>query len=131
VQGDKGEKFQVKNFREGQKDEKFRQGKVANAATFEHFREVWKLNDFNRFRVRSIGAEPVITIWINDLKIGTYDTADPGLEDYDASQIQRLVGTEGHISLEVHDNIYNGGWQQWAKGAVCRWKNIRVREILS
>ena len=131
VAGDKGEDFRVENFREGKKDTRFAQGNVADAATFEQFREVWNLNEWNRFRARIIGAEPTITVWINGLKIGSVDTANPGTPNYDASQIQRLVGTKGHIGLEVHSNGPNSGWMQWAKGAVCCWKNIRVREVVS
>lgn len=129
VDGDQGRNFTVKNFRAGKPDLRFKQGKVQDPATFESFRQVWKLNDWNRFRVRAVGAEPKITVWVNDLKIGTVDTADPGVKNYDPEMIQRLVGTKGHIGLEVHSNGPQPGWDQWSKGAVSRWRNIRVREI--
>jgi len=104
---DDDENFHVKNFREGKSDSRFTQGAVTEASTFDAFRDAWNLNDSNRFRC--IGTEPTITIWINDLKIGTVDTGNPGLPDYDASQIQRLVGTEGHLGLEVHSNDFGNG----------------------
>ncbi|MEM0897640.1 MAG: family 16 glycoside hydrolase, partial [Verrucomicrobiota bacterium] len=129
VDGDVGENFAVKNFREGEKKSSFGQAKVFNAANFEQFREVWKVNEWNRFRVRCVGANPVITTWINDLEIATLDSSDTGIEGYDPAIIGQRVGAQGHISLEIHDNNPKKGWNQWAKGAVSRWRNIRVREI--
>lgn len=109
---------------------RFEQGKVFDAAPFDAFREVWNLNDWNQFRVRCIGAEPVISIWINGLKMATVTTADPGLAGYDQSQIRRRAGTKGHIGLEVHSNGPDPGWHQWGVGTVSRWKNLRVREVI-
>lgn len=128
VDGDKGENFAVKNFRQGAPESGFRKGRIYEAASFESFLKVWKVNDWNRFRVRCEGANPVITIWVNDLKTCRVETADPGLEDYDAAIIQQLVGDRGHIGLEVHSNSPKRGWEQWTPGAVSRWRNIRIRE---
>lgn len=129
VDGDMDEEFKVKNLREGKIESNFPHAKVSNAATYEKFREVWKDNDWNRFRVRCVGANPVLTAWVNDLKIATLDTSDTGIEGYDPAIIQQRVGSRGHIGLEVHSNNPKKGWNQWAKGAVSRWRNIQVREI--
>ncbi len=130
VDGDEGENYTVENFREGRLASNFRQAKISGAATFEQFREVWNVNDWNRFRVRCIGATPVITVWINDLEIATLDTSDTGLDPYDPAIIAQRVGDRGHIGLEIHSNNVNKGWTQWARGAVSRWRSIRVREIV-
>ncbi len=129
VDGDDGENFEVENFRKGEFQWAGARGRMESTVDFDGFREVWKVNQWNRFRVRCVGANPVITTWINGLEIGTLDSSDPGVENYDASMIQRLVGTAGHIGLEVHSNTPGRGWDQWARGAVSRWRNIRVREI--
>jgi hypothetical protein len=129
VNGDPGENHTVKNFREGKIESNFAQGKVTGVATFEQFREVWRLNDWNRFRLRCVGANPVITTWINDLEIATLDSADPGIPGYDPAIIGQRVGARGHIGLEVHSNNEKKGWTQWAEGAVSRWRNLRVREL--
>ena len=129
VDGDAVENFSVKNFREGEQDKRFARSRLRDATSFDAFRTVWNLNDWNRFRVRCFGATPKITVWINDLKIGTLDAAAPGPPKYDASLVERRVGSKGHIGLEVHSNNPKFGWNQWGQGAVSRWRNIRVREF--
>jgi hypothetical protein len=129
VDGDMDEDFKVKNLREGKIESNFPHAKVSNAATYEQFREVWNVNGWNRFRVRCVGANPVLTVWVNDLEMGTLDTADTGIPGYDPAIIEQRVGSRGHIGLEVHSNNPKKGWNQWAKGAVSRWRNIRVKEI--
>ena len=129
VDGDIGDDYAVKNLREGKIESNFPRAKVANAATYEQFREVWNVNGWNRFRVRCVGTNPVLTVWVNELKMGTLDTADTGVPGYDPAIIEQRVGSRGHIGLEVHSNGPKKGWNQWAKGAVSRWRNIRVKEI--
>lgn len=129
VDGDMGENFSVENLREGKIESNFAHAKVSDAATYEQFREVWNVNDWNRFRVRCVGANPVLTVWINDLKMATLDTADTGIEGYDHSIIEQRGGSRGHIGLEVHSNNPSKGWNQWAQGAVSRWRSIRVKEL--
>ena len=129
VDGDIGENFKVENLREGEIQSKFPRAKVSGAATYEQFRKVWNVNGWNRFRVRCVGANPVLTAWVNDLEMGTLDTADTGVPGYDPAIIGQRVGSRGHIGLEVHSNSPQKGWSQWAKGAVSRWRNIRVKEL--
>lgn len=40
-----------------------------------------------------------------------------------------VLGSRGHIALEVHDNDAMFGEARWGKGAQCRWRNIRIREL--
>ncbi|MEM6689662.1 MAG: DUF1080 domain-containing protein [Planctomycetota bacterium] len=129
VDGDIGEDFKVKNMRKGVSKSSFPHAKVSNAANYEQFREVWNVNGWNRFRVRCTGDNPVLTAWINDLEMGTLDTTDTNVPEYDPAIIQQRVGRRGHIGLEVHSNGPKNGWNQWAEGAVSRWRNIRVKEI--
>jgi hypothetical protein len=35
----------------------------------------------------------------------------------------KTLGKEGHIAVQIH------GGNGWQKGAKCRWKNIRIREL--
>ena len=129
VDGDVGEDFQVKNLREGKIESSFPRAKVSDATTYEQFRRVWNVNGWNRFRVRCVGENPVLTAWVNDLKIGTLDSTDTGIPGYDPAIIKQRGGSRGHIGLEVHENGRKLGWNRWAKGAVSRWRNIRVKEI--
>ena len=41
----------------------------------------------------------------------------------------RSARRPGHIALEVHDNDAMFGETRWGKGAQCRWRNIRIREL--
>ena len=52
-------------------------------------------------------------------------------ENYDREACARMLGREGHISLEVHNNNFNHwlGKDRWWPGAVVRWRNIYIREL--
>lgn len=97
----------------------------------EELLRVWRLNDWNRFRIRSVGVVPTLTTWINDLRVSELVTSTMVSPGWDPKAVDGLVGRAGHISLEVHNNA-PGDWlgnDRWAPGAVCRWRNIRVREL--
>ncbi|MEM0927556.1 MAG: family 16 glycoside hydrolase, partial [Planctomycetota bacterium] len=129
VDGDVGERFTVENLREGESTSNFPKAKLSNVATYQQFRKVWNVNGWNRFRVHCVGATPVLTAWVNDLEMGTLDSRDTGVPGYDPAIIEQRVGSRGHIGLEVHSNGPKKGWNQWAKGAVSRWRNIRVKRL--
>lgn len=129
IDGDEQPGFKVANLRPGGRDGNFSQGKLSDAASFEQFKAAWRLDDWNRFRIRCVGARPRITTWINDLKMGEIDTGNPGIEGYDPKIIDERVGPRGHIGFEVHDNGTRIGRNRWAPGAVSRWRNIRITEL--
>jgi len=96
----------------------------------ERFLRIWKVNGWNRFRLRSVGAVPHLTTWINGVKVAELDTAKmKGPTGWAPAKVDGLVGRAGHIAFEVHSN---GGtdWlgnERWAPGAVCRWRNILIK----
>lgn len=98
-------------------------------ATGEQFLSVWKWDDWNEFRIRVEGASPVITVFINGLKVSEMDTATIQHPHYDAAAISELLGRKGHIAFEIHDNDPGMGEARWAPKAACRWRNIRIREL--
>jgi hypothetical protein len=102
---------------------------LSYAITPEEFLKIWKWNDWNSFRVRCEGEYPVLTTWINGVKAYELDTAKIQWPDYDKAAIAKLLGRAGHIALEVHDNDPGMGDDRWAPGAVCRWKNIYIKEL--
>ncbi|SES18878.1 3-keto-disaccharide hydrolase [Sphingobium sp. YR768] len=108
-------------------EEKIRQ--LSHAAEVEDFLRIWKWNDWNRFRIRCVGSLPVITTWINDLKVAEVDTATISWPNYDPKAIHELLGDRGHIALEVHDNDPYYGENRWGRGAQCRWRDLRVVEL--
>jgi hypothetical protein len=96
----------------------------------EEFLEIWHWGDWNNFRVRCEGEYPVLTSWINGVKAYELDTGKINWPNYDKEAVRRLLGTSGHIALEVHDNDPKMGNARWAPGAVCRWRNISIKEKL-
>jgi len=101
------------------------------AAPAETFLRVWKLNDWNVFRIRSVGTVPHLTTWINGEKIAELDTAKMQASRWDAKAALDKVGRKGHIALEVHSNGPGDplGKDRWAPGAVCRWRSIYIKPL--
>ncbi|NQX13792.1 DUF1080 domain-containing protein [Microbacteriaceae bacterium VKM Ac-2855] len=103
--------------------------RLSYAAAVEELLAVWRFADWNELRIRCVGgALPVITTWINGVKIAELDTTTLDSPDYVAADVAALLGERGHIALEVHDNDDMFGEARWGVGAACRWRNIRIRE---
>ncbi|MFV0426716.1 MAG: DUF1080 domain-containing protein [Beutenbergiaceae bacterium] len=99
------------------------------AAHVDDLLAVWRWDDWNELRIRCVGgALPVLTTWINGVKIAELNTANIDFPDYDPASIAEYLGPSGHIALEVHDNDDMFGEARWGKGAACRWRNVRARE---
>ncbi len=104
--------------------------RLSYACTVEEFLLGWRWGDWNEFRIRCVGgALPTITTWVNGLMVAELDTATLESPDYDPDAAAAWLGERGHIALEVHDNDAMFGESRWGRGAQCRWRNIRVREI--
>jgi hypothetical protein len=99
------------------------------AADVDDFLEVWRWDDWNELRIRCVGALPVITTWVNGLKIAELDTATLDSPDYDPAAVLRCLGDRGHIAFEVHDNDAMFGETRWGAGAQCRWRGIRIKDL--
>jgi len=85
--------------------------------------KAWKVNDWNMARIRMAGNPPVITTWINGVKITTFDGTKYDGPGYDAAKVAAKLGDRGPIAVQVHGG---GGWP---KGATCRWRKIRVKPL--
>lgn len=102
---------------------------LTHAASVTDFLRVWRVLDWNEFRVRVVGAKPKINVWINGLEVAAIDLATLDAENYDADSIAAFLGREGHIAFEVHDNDPMLAEGRWGPDAACRWRNIRIREL--
>jgi hypothetical protein len=127
LDGNQHDGFRVANLRATVTDKQ--SFKPDYSATADEFLAVWKANDWNTFRIKCSGRLPLIEIWINGTLISKLDTAKladrvPG---YDPEAIFKRIGRTGYIGFEVHDNDAMG-YNRWAPGAVCRWKNISLKE---
>lgn len=83
----------------------------------------WKENDWNRIRVLVEGSPAKISTWINGEKVVTWDGSKYLDPHYDSTRVVENLGSEGRISLQVDGRV------PWPEGTVCRWRNIRVREL--
>lgn len=95
------------------------------ACTPDAWIKAWKVDDWNTAKVRCEGKYPHITTWINGVKVCEFDGTSSTNEQYnrDKEEIVKRLGGEGSIAVQVH------GGTGWPKGAKCRWKNIKIREI--
>jgi len=100
---------------------------LSYGATLADFLAAWRPADWNELRIRVVGAKPVITTWVNGTKIAQLDLATLTYPNYDADQAADFLGPRGRIALEVHDSEVNSAC--WGRGAACRWRNIRVKEL--
>jgi hypothetical protein len=102
---------------------------LTKSADLETFLATWRFGDWNDFRIRCVGRLPLVTVWINDLLIAQIDLATLRAPDYAPGAVSELLGSRGHVALEVHDTDPMLGEGRWGHGARCRWRNIRVREL--
>ncbi|MCC7424897.1 MAG: DUF1080 domain-containing protein [Planctomycetaceae bacterium] len=86
--------------------------------------KAWKRDDWNTAKVRVVGNTPHMTTWINDVKINEFDGKTYSGPRYDKEKVAETLGVEGSVAVQVH-----GGTGAWPKGAKCRWKNIKLREL--
>jgi hypothetical protein len=98
--------------------------KLDYAVTPEAFLEAWNLDQWNRLRVRVTGQLPRIVTWLNGVKLLDFDSASYEHPRCDREQLARLVPRRGHVALQIH-----GGTQRWARGAKCRWRNMKFRPV--
>jgi hypothetical protein len=99
------------------------------AANVQDFLAAWRFLDWNEFRIRIVGAKPVVDVWINAVRIASIDLSTLTAPNYDADAVASFLGREGHIAFEVHDNDALLKEGRWGRDAACRWRNIRVKEL--
>jgi len=85
--------------------------------------KAWKIGEWNRVKVHCAGKYPLITTWINGVKICEFDAADFQGAGYDREKVQQTLGEKGSIAVQVHGG---GGWPN---GAKVRWKNIKIKPL--
>ena len=109
-------------FAEPNKD--FKPEHVISTCTGDAFVNAWKIDEWNKVKVRCTGKYPKITTWINDLQIVEWDAETFKHPQYDREKLLAAIGTEGSIAVQVH-----GGKGAWAPGGKCRWRNIRIKVL--
>jgi hypothetical protein len=102
---------------------------LAYAATGEQFLAAWKWNGWNEFRIKVAGVLPRIDVAINGVPIAALDAASLRHPHYDPAKVATLLGRNGHIAFEVHDNDPRMGEARWGRDAACRWRRIGIRDL--
>jgi hypothetical protein len=90
--------------------------------------KVWKVDDWNTFRISMVGAAPHIVEWINGEQM--FDVQEP-VNDKIAGK------TTGHIGLQLHyGTVYEPAiadgfslWSMWRPAAEYRFRNIAIKEL--
>lgn len=93
------------------------------SCTPEEWKKAWKIGKWNKLRIRCVGKYPVITTWINNVKIAEFDSETSRNPNNKKEELFEAFGREGSIALQVH------GGKGWPDGAKCKWKNIRIKEL--
>lgn len=93
--------------------------------TPEEWKKAWKIGKWNHLRIRCVGKYPRITTWINHVMIADFDGETCPSPIYRKEELAEKLGREGHIGLQVH-----GEKGSWKNGSKCRWRNIRIKEIV-
>jgi len=97
---------------------------IVHSCTAEEWLKAWKVGDWNTAKVRCTGKYPVVTTWINGLKVCEWNGETSNAKGYDKEKVAQTLGAKGSIAVQVH-----GGKGAWPEGAKCRWRNIRVKEL--
>jgi len=132
MNGDRKPGFKVENLRVDDTVGNAVRIKSDYAASFDDFKKAWRVNKWNNIKIRCIGKLPMITTWINGVKMCELNTANiQDVPGYDAEKVAQRLGGAGHIAFEVHDVPPSGplGRDRWEVGAKCRWKNIYVTSL--
>lgn len=102
---------------------KWPEGVYEYCCTPQQWLQTWKIGEWNTARIRCTGKYPQITTWINGVRMCHFDGGKSTLPAYDKERVFGTLGRSGSIGLQVH------GGKGWPKGAKCRWRNIRIRQL--
>lgn len=93
---------------------------AASPARRADWRKAWKIDDWNKLRVRMTGEVPHIVVWLNDIQI---------LDWTDTKNHAAGGATDGMIALQSHVTNPNQPGGRWVPGGYHRYRNIVIREL--
>jgi cytochrome c len=88
---------------------------------------LWRVNDWNAFRIRIEGDVPRVALWINGTAV--YD-AQLGRNDLIGGRTDGAIALQSHWSA-THDRV-SGSFDMssgWRPGAAHRYRNVAIREL--
>ncbi|MCJ8166772.1 DUF1080 domain-containing protein [Pontibacter sp. E15-1] len=100
---------------------------VSNSVKATERERVWKANDWNAFRIRMVGEEPHLTLWINGVQM--WDVTQPK-NDFVAGATEGMIGFQSHWTALFSPAAFDwNGLESWAPGATHRFRNIAIKEL--
>ncbi|MGY6647486.1 3-keto-disaccharide hydrolase [Wenyingzhuangia sp. IMCC45574] len=98
---------------------------------------LWKQDNWNHIKIRCVGNKPMLTTWVNGVKIMELDGSkyegrqlirkdgkwQGAGEKWNQKEVQAITKGKGMIGLQIHP----GG--RWKKDGVVQYKNIKVKEL--
>lgn len=110
---------------------------LVSAIDAEGWNATWRHAQWNTIKIRCTGTQPMITTWVNGVKImemdGTTYTAR-GLNNekdqkwdskspWNSENVQKITGGKGSIAVQIHPG------NRWYPGGAAMYRNIRVKEL--
>lgn len=87
--------------------------------------KVWKANDWNLFHIKMEGDTPMITLWVNEVKM--WEVQQPK-NDFLASATEGMIGLQCHWTSVFSPAASQGmPLDSWKPNAKVRFRNIRIR----
>ncbi len=131
LDGEVDEAKSLKRLVPSQREQKQPAVPVDSGCDVNDFLAKWRVNEWNHFRIRCVGELPRLTTWVNGVKVAELDLAKLKHDLWKPERVRKAIAAPGHIAFEVHNNGPQDlfGEDRWAKGAVCRWRNIHVKEL--
>jgi hypothetical protein len=87
--------------------------------------KIWKPGEWNAFRIRMVGANPRVTLWVNDVLM--WDVQQPH-NDFTAGATEGMIGFQCHWSalyLPTPGSFNMPG--AWRPDAAHRFRNISIK----
>lgn len=102
--------------------ERISPGKVVYAKELD---KVWKANDWNLFHIKMEGDTPLITLWVNEVKM--WEVQQPK-NDFLAGDTEGMIGLQCHWTSVFSPAAGTGmPLDSWRPNAKVRFKNIRIK----
>ena len=102
--------------------------RVSKPAQATDLPKVWKVDDWNSFRVRMEGDVPHITLWVNGVQM--WDVQEPK-NDKIAGETEGAIGLQLHWGSTYQPDIAQAGigGGNWKPDAGYRFRNIAIKEL--
>ncbi len=100
---------------------------ISKSAEAKEIAKVWRVNDWNSFRVRMVGEIPTISLWVNGVIM--WEVTQPQ-NDFTAGAVEGMIGFQSHWTA-LYQPI-RGGFNMpgaWRPGGAHRFRNVGIKEI--